>query len=139
MTFVQFILLLHILGAGVLIGVVFFSLALTIRQPLTPEKLKMLAFIGSFGKWAAGWQLLTGLGLLYYNWSDVKSLTILWVKLGLFVLVGLISTQVIKTKVQVALRDNDQTAAASLPLWAWVMVLIVVAMVTIGFSLVENH
>lgn len=139
MTIEQLILLLHILGAGVLIGVVFFSLMLTIKKPVTPEKLKMVSYIMKFGLYGSAWQLLTGLGLMYYNWADIKSLWIFWLKLGLYVLLGPISTQVIKVKVNKALAENDQAVADSLSVYTWMMVLIVVAIVTIGFLLVENY
>ncbi len=133
------ILILHVLGAGVIIGLVFFSLTLVIKPPITPDKLKIYGYLGKFGPYASVWQLLTGLYLASAGWNDIKSLPIFWVKMGLYVIAGFIAAVLIKSKVKKAVVTNDLTPVQNLPLLTILFALVILAIVTIGVILLEHH
>lgn len=138
MSLEQLVLLLHLLGAGVLIGIVFFALVFSYAKPSTPEKLQTAATIAGFGKYASIWQLLTGLYLAWQNWGDIHAITWFWLKLVLFVLAGPTAELLIKRKVALA-GQGDVASLKTVRLGAWLLVAMVLAIVTVGFALVEIY
>jgi len=139
MNFHDLVLVLHILGAGVLVGVVVFSFVLAVVPPLTVEKVNLIDRLTPFGKFGSAWQLLTGLYLAGHSWSDIKSLTIFWLKIGLFVAAGLIIEFLVRRQAHLALEENNPKAAKLLLAGSILLVVVIILIVTIGVILVEHH
>jgi hypothetical protein len=129
------VLLLHILGAGVVIGVVFFSLVLAFKKPLDPSWLGVLKFIRRFGTMAVGWEVLTGLYLAFSESDEVFSSKIFWIKMGLIVVDGFLAQAVIGRKLSEAQSGVD---AKGLKLATLVSALVILLVVTLGFLIANS-
>src|SRR3989338_7226040 len=92
-------LILHIVGAGVIIGVVVFVL-LNIKEGVSQERLKIFQMMRLTGTIAAGWLLATGLVLYFQEAEELKGNILFWIKMGLFVLDGIIAVLIIDCKVK---------------------------------------
>lgn len=132
MTFSEFVLILHILGAGVLVGVVFFSLVLVLKP--SPDT-TLLKLIRPFGLYAAIWQLVTGVILAVPEWGKFGHSKIFWLKIGLFVVDGIIAERLINQKLRLA--ETGQTTP-NLKLWSWLSLLVIFTIVALGVILVES-
>lgn len=132
----ELILILHVLGAGLIIGIIFFSVILTFRPHLPPEKLSMLRWIGRFGMAASIWQLLTGIYLTSTEWSEFRDSRLFWVKMGLYVLEGIIAGLLIERRVKHASQENTGRGfGLTFLLWS----VIILGIVIIGVLLVEGQ
>ena len=118
-------LILHIIGAGVIIGVVVFSILLNINERVSEERLKIFQMVRLTGTIAAGWLLATGLVLYFQEAEELKSNILFWIKMGLFVLDGIIAVLIIDRKVK-------KVPVPNLTVWAIINALIIFAIVTLG-------
>lgn len=131
-------LTLHILGAGVLIGITVFSVMLTIKKPIVFESIKMMHLMHKLGPIAAGALLLTGIYLVSQNPEGLKGNPIFLAKIGLFVLDGLIAGVVINRKINyLATQNNSQVVAddSSLYFLTLANLVILTAIVALGVML----
>lgn len=142
----QFVLLLHLLGAGVMIGIGFFSLYLVLRSPVEAFKIRALESIRGAGFGVASWQLITGLHLTIYggHWVELRTSWLFWLKMAVFVADGVLAEKVIRRELK---RINDlpqgagltgQAASQPLKLTLTISALFIALMVTIGFFLAEG-
>lgn len=118
-------LILHIIGAGVIIGVVVFSILLNIKEGVSVERLKIFQMVRLTGTIAAGWLLATGLVLYFQEAEELKSNILFWAKMGLFVLDGIIAVLIIDRKVKKAPVPN-------LTVWAIINALVLFAIVVLS-------
>lgn len=133
------VLILHVLGAGVLIGIVVFSVILNIQGILTPERMKIFQTIRNTGIYASAVQLITGIVLYFQEPEEFKESVFFWVKIGLFVLDGIIAVLVIDRKVKNALasQTGKPKPISNMTIWTMVNLVILFAIVTLGVLLVE--
>lgn len=124
-------LLIHLLGAAVVLGIVFFSLALAMGKPLDEVRLKAIQIIRRFGIYAMGVTVLAGLYLAYGDWSELKGDKLFWIKLALIALDYFVAVRLINAKVEAAL-GGDPSAAKGLAVLAWGSLIAFVAIFTIG-------
>ncbi|MBI3572862.1 MAG: hypothetical protein HY092_01540 [Candidatus Kerfeldbacteria bacterium] len=135
MSFAELILILHVLGASIVIASAFYSVVLTIKQPISPEKLGHLRFIGRFGMGASIWQFFTGLYLAAHEWSEFKTSKLFWIKMALYVLEGILASTLIGRKMKQAASGQSKSLTVTMLTWAVMIVLIA----AIGVLLVEDH
>ncbi len=121
------ILILHVLGAGLVLGVVFLSVFLTLK-PLNPEKLGHLGFIGRFGMWGSIWQLLTGLILTANDWEELGEKPIFWVKMGLYVVEGTLASMVIDRQAKRAVGGQPAKGLGTTLLLQAVLIIGIIAL-----------
>ena len=133
MTLHDVILILHVLGAGVIIGIGFLALAIAFRKPLDPEKIARLQWVGSFGLGATVLQLITGLYLSWSDWDTLHNSKIFWTKMGLFVLQGAVAGGLIGRKVKEA--GQGKGSPLTVLLAHSLMILIIVSL---GVMMVEH-
>ena len=60
------VLALHVIGAGLMLGTVFFAFIIAFKKVLDPSKLAILKNIFVFGTVGAIWQTVTGI-ILYFQ------------------------------------------------------------------------
>lgn len=137
----EFTVLLHILGAAVLIGVVFFSLTLSIEKPLTTERLRMIKYLRPFGMYAAIWELITGIHLASADWDAFNHNPIFWSKMVLFLVDGVLAERIIKRKIELleAKAAGEVAVKHDLLLWTWISVLVILTVVILGFWMDLHH
>lgn len=132
------LVILHIVGAGVLVGVVVFSLIIS-RKALSPELQKIAVMMRNLGTAGAAWQLVTGLVLYFEEPEEFRESAIFWVKIGLFVLDGLVAVLIIDRKIKSASQQGQPASIPGLPLWALVNLVILLSIIVLGVLLVEAH
>ena len=118
-------LILHLIGAGVIIGVVVFSVLLNIKDGVSQERLKIFRMVRLTGTVAAGWLLATGLVLYFQEADELKGNILFWIKMGLFILDGLIAVLLIDRKIK-------QQPIPNLTVWAIINAVIILAIVVLG-------
>ncbi len=130
----------HVIGAGIIIGIVFLSLAIALKPNLQVEDIKWLQYIRSFGMAGALLLLITGVYLAVEHWEHVGKNPLFWAKMTLFVVDGIIAERVIAVKMKRILAGTaiDTSIQKDLSLWSWVSALVVFLIVTIALFLGHN-
>lgn len=134
------ILALHVIGSGLMFGVVFFSFMIVMKKVIDPSKLALLKNIYVFGTVGAIWQVITGLILYFQEPDEFKTSNIFWIKMGLFVLDGIIALAIIDRRIKSATspQTKDDVNFMNTYLWSLLSLLIILSVVTLGVFLVEG-
>lgn len=133
----EILLILHIIGAGVLVGMIAVALMIIFSKTVIVDRWKLFGMFGRLGMIAAGWQLLTGIGLYLLEPDNFKSSTLFWVKIGLFVLDGIIATQIVDRRVR-SVSTNKESASAGILSTAYLAnFLIISAIITLGVLIAD--
>jgi hypothetical protein len=127
----RLVLLTHLLGAAVVLGIVFFSLALVVGKPLEEVRLKAVQLIRRYGIYAMGVTVLSGLYLAYEDWAVLKNDRLFWAKMGLIIVDYLVAVRLMNAKIEAAL-DGQKPSLLGLTLLAWFSFIIFVAIFFIG-------
>lgn len=132
---------LHIIGSGIMLGVVFTSLIIVFKKTLSQESIGILKRIRLFGTIGAVWQVITGLILFFQEKGEFIESTIFWVKMGLFVLDGVFAVLIIGSKIKKAeAQAKGQTLDVSgVPLWAMVSLVIILTIIILGVFLTGTN
>lgn len=132
---------LHVIGSGIMLGVVFTSLIIVFKKTLSPESVGILKRIQLFGTVGAIWQTITGLILFFQEKEEFIGSSIFWVKMGLFILDGVLAVLIIGSKIRKAeAQAKGQTLDVSnVPLWAMTSVVIISTIIILGVFLAETH
>ncbi len=83
------ILILHVLGATILVGTAFISLIIQFKFNRTNEQINILGFIWKVTGPILLIQILTGLYLAFSEWENFGSNPLFWIKMFLIFIVGL--------------------------------------------------
>jgi len=140
MTFHTFILILHVFGAGLLIGVGVLAFLAVYRPPLTDKSLDRLGFVGKYGMWASFWQFATGAILMGMEWSETSHNPLVWTKIILWVIDGAIASRVLRNQVQrvrTAMAANQPPPQANLKMVLGLYAVIILAIAALGVMVAE--
>ncbi|HLB95375.1 MAG TPA: hypothetical protein VJK26_00525 [Patescibacteria group bacterium] len=130
---------LHIIGAGLMLGVVFFSLVIAFRKTFDPTRLGIFKTIRTFGTVAAIWQILTGLYLYFGEAEEFRESRIFWFKMGLFVLDGILAVLIIGRQIKRAeAQQKGELNLSQLPYWGLVSLVIIITVIVLGVFLTEG-
>lgn len=135
------ILILHVLGAGVVIGVVLLALASIIKPPLTREAIERMHFVSRFGMIASVWQFLTGIVLSWQDWDEFRSSKLFWTKITLYLIEGAVASLLIEKQAKTAavqLQNGQPVTGAKIRAGAWIQFLAIIAIAVIGVILVSG-
>lgn len=134
------ILALHVIGSGLMLGVVFLSFMIVIKKVIDPTKLSLLKNLYVFGTVGAIWQVITGLILYFQEPDEFKTSNIFWIKMGLFVLDGIIALAIIDRKIKSAASAKTKGDVDLMKTYIWnlVSLLIISSIITLGVFLVEG-
>ncbi len=128
----QFVLFLHLIGAGILIGVAVFSVVLSVSKPLDQSRLQTVTLIRRYGTYSVGLLIVTGVYLAWKHYGGWPTVPRFWIKMGLIVLDGILAQVIIKHKINQAM-NGDTASANGLPLWTSISALIILLIVTLGY------
>ena len=133
-------LVLHVIGSGLLVGVVVFSIILNIQNVVTQERLKIFQLIRDTGTYAAILQLVTGLVLYFQEPGEYNESTYFWIKIGLFVLDGIIAVIIIdrKTKNALATKTGETAPTSRMTIWLLANLVIIISIIALGVYIVER-
>ena len=133
------VLALHVIGAGLMLGVVFFAFIIVCKKVLDPSKLLILKNIFIFGTVGAIWQTITGIILYFQEGGEFKDSKIFWVKIGLFVLDGIVALLIIDRRIKII--ESESKSEANLGktyLWSLLSLLIIISIIILGVFLTEG-
>ncbi len=134
--FHTFILIIHVLGAALIIGVAFSSLVIQLRKP-SPENMKMVEALFKTIQIVFVTQLLSGLYLGWSEYDEFKGNPLLWIKFLLFVGVAIVAGVILRREKQKAKASGSDIIGPNIA-WAWVSLLIVLLIATFGVMLAES-
>lgn len=133
------VLALHVIGAGLMLGVVFFAFLIALKKTLDPSKLSVLKNIYVFGTVAAIWQAVTGVILYFQEDGAFRDSKIFWLKIGLFIFDGIIAMLVIDRKIKmVESESKGEVDLKNTYLWNLLSLLIIISIITLGVFLTEG-
>ena len=130
-----FILTLHVLGAGLVLGVSFFCVMLMYRKEWSTEQLARFVYIGKFGKWFSGLQFLTGIILVINEWDEFKESKIFWIKMGLYLFEGIFAGFLIEKKAK-SLQTGASQKSYTIGLASQFLLILII--MSLGVFLVEG-
>ena len=133
------VLALHIIGAGLMLGVVFFAFIIALKKTLDPSKLSILKNIYIFGTVGAIWQTITGIILYFQEAGEFRESIIFWTKIGLFLLDGILALLVIDRKIKsIEKKSKGEANLGNIYLFALLSLMIIVSIIILGVFLTEN-
>lgn len=141
MSFHLLIMILHVLGAGLLLGIVILSVLAVIKPPVTKQAMDRLHFISRYGVWGSAWQFLTGVVLYYQDRAELNHQPIFWVKLGLYVIEGILASTLLQrqSKAMAQATASGQTAPGNnFRLTLWIHAGLIIAIAVLGVWLVSG-
>lgn len=131
-------LVLHVLGATVIVGASFGSLIIFAKKEIPRERLLLLGEIWKIAGPAIGLQLITGIILAGLEWDSFSHNPLFWTKMALFVLSGVMGGKTLGEKMKKALASKSSTLTIEgSKRLAWNSFIIYAAIVTIGVLLAE--
>ncbi len=130
------ILILHVIGATIIIGVSFVTLVIEIKKYHSSETLQLLELIWKITGAAFGVQLLTGLYLAGSEWDKIGKIHYFWIKMFLFFVVGSV-VGVINRRQFEQMKKSKGTYTRSTN-WAWIGFLTFVTIAAFGVLIAES-
>lgn len=136
-----FVLILHVIGTGVFIGIVVFSFLLSLKKPITQESLRIFQTMARLGPVAAVLQILTGIYLFFQDPGEFKESVLFWVKMAIFVISGLIALLIVDRRVKRALAEQggQVTHVGNLSFWTFVNLVFILTIVALGVIIAKQH
>lgn len=133
------VMVLHVIGAGLMFGVVFFAFLIVLEKNLDQSRLAVLKKIYVYGTVAAIWQAVTGVILYFQEDGEFKDSKIFWVKIGLFLLDGIVAVGIIDRKIKmIESQSKGNVDLKNTYLWNLFSLLIIISIITLGVFLTEG-
>ena len=133
-----FILVAHVVGAGIIIGGIILSIFFLSTKKVTNTIISTVASFGEVMKYAALAQLITG-SILYMNEPDkFRGNKFLWAKLILYVISGILGGAIIQKQMK-KLQKEENPDARRLQKLFYVHLLVILFIVTNGVFLAESE
>src|SRR3990170_5958969 len=95
----RIIIILHLLGAGILIGLVVITALLAFKKSFSLQTLAVLNQVKWLGPFFSGLQLVTGLFLYWEDRDELNDNPLFSTKIGLYVIEGTLAGLVIDRRV----------------------------------------
>lgn len=103
------VLILHVIGATLIIGVAFVTFIIELKRYTSKQILEMLELIWKINGLALGLQLLTGFYLAYSEWDEVGHSSYFWIKMALFFGVGSVVGIINKRRFEKLKKNQKET------------------------------
>lgn len=133
-------LTLHVIGAGILVGVVIFSLVIAFKKDFDPTRLAIFKDVRKWGTAGALLLFLTGISMYLSDPEEFNKNPLFWIKMGLVLLDGVVAVLIIDRrvkKIQLA-KKAKSIEMEGLTLWGMVSLIIVVAIIYLGVGLIKH-
>ncbi len=129
-------LILHILGAAVVIGSLFVVSLITAKGGYSGGGTRLIRDILKSIRYALGVQLVTGLYMGINEWSEFGKNHIFWTKIALFLFAGTISERLISS--WVGRNGKEITDTKKIKRQAWMLFVLTITIAVLGLMLVES-
>ncbi|USN53589.1 MAG: hypothetical protein H6760_00230 [Candidatus Nomurabacteria bacterium] len=128
------LVIIHIIGAGLLLGVVFFTVILAMPRNLSAERLDRLVQTRRLGFFIAGITILSGIALVIPYLSKALSSPTFLIKMGLIVMEAVLAGQVITVQLHHAQSTQAGSISKRLGYWMLLSLFTVVAIFAVAIA-----
>lgn len=134
------ILVIHVLGAAIVIGSIFVSVLILFMEPIPRPNLELIARMWTIVSKVIGIQILTGIYLAGIEWDSFRHNPFLWIKLVLLTIDGVVGGRAVGPLVKQALAtDKPLVSLPGARPRAVIALLIFLLMATLGVLMVEGQ
>lgn len=133
------LIVLHVIGACLVLGVVVVAALIVFKKEFGPASLAVLRQFRWLGPVGSAAQFITGAALYWQNRDTLSHSTTFWIKIGLYVAEGLLASLVIDAKLK-RTQAPDQVAAVRRMRWLYALhVVLILAIVVLGVVVAETQ
>ncbi|MBI5127312.1 hypothetical protein HZA76_02545 [Candidatus Roizmanbacteria bacterium] len=132
------VLILHVLGTSIIIGGLFASLLILVKEKIAQENLEYLKVLWKFLTLAIGVQIITGIYMVVVEWSEFGKNPLLWLKVGLLVVDGFFGGKTLGDRIKAITEKDRYITISNSRRLIWISLLIFVTIATLGVFLAEN-
>ena len=133
------VLILHVLVACLLVGMAFFVLMFVAKKVLTPGDVAGARKVSSYGIHLTGTQLLLGLALVGMEPDKFGRSPLVWTKLVLLIVAGVLAVVVVNRKLKVlAATGTDARMEKTIRMAAVGLLVLLVVIVALGVIVTET-
>lgn len=130
------ILIVHVLGATIIVGVAFSALYIELRKPVVAENIKLIGGLFKTIQVVYLTQLLSGFYLGWSEWETVGKSPLFWLKFILFLAVALGARVITGRERKRAMAEKREFKPPIA--WGWVSFLTVALIAIFGVILTES-
>ena len=133
------VLILHVIGATIIVGSSFISLFVLLKDRIKKENLELIERIWSIVGPSMGIQFITGLYLGFSEWDEIGKHPLFWTKILLFICSGIVGNLIVGTRIKAGLKKaNNTVQIPGIQKWAWASFLIMMLIAICGVMLAES-
>ena len=133
-----FVLILHVIGAGIFVGAVAVAAYVTFRSPLYSDRIQLLKPLQVIVPLATYTQLATGTYLFLTNLEHFVYSELFWLKMILYATDGLLATFILKKRVEADLAQEGGIKN-NLRNFYLLELLIVLLIISVAVTIGESH
>ncbi|CAN5118990.1 hypothetical protein BH09PAT2_BH09PAT2_09780 [soil metagenome] len=134
------VLILHVIGATIIIGSSFVSLFVLIENKISKNNLLLIERMWRVVGPSLGIQLLTGVYLGISEWDEIGKNPLFWIKIMLYLVSGAIGNLVLKKRIHAgAVEKKEIVTLGGIKPWAIASFLIFVLIAICGVALAEGN
>ena len=134
-----FVLILHVVGAGIFVGAITVAAYVTFRSPLDAARIALLKPLQVIVPVATYAQLATGTYLLLINLDHFVYNELFWLKMMLYASDGLLATFILKKRVEADLAQGEGEIKNNLRNFYLLELLIVLLIISVAVTMDEFH
>jgi len=134
-----FVLILHVIGAGIFVGAVAVAAYVTFRSPLYSDRIQLLKPLQIIVPLATYAQLATGTYLFITNLEHFVYSELFWLKMILYAADGLLATFILKKRVEADLAQEEGEIKNNLRNFYLLELLIVLLIISVAVTIGESH
>ena len=134
-----FVLILHVVGAGIFVGAITVAAYVTFRNPLYSARIQLLKPLQVIVPFATYAQLVTGTYLFLTNLEHFVYSELFWLKMILYAADGLLATFILKKRVETDLAQGEGEIKNNLHNFYLLQLLIVLLIISVAVTMDEFH
>ena len=134
-----FVLILHVVGAGIFVGAITVAAYVTFRSPLDAARIALLKPLQVIVPLATYAQLATGSYLFLTNLDHFVYSELFWLKMMLYAADGLLATFILKKRVDMAFAQGGGEIKNNLRNFYLLQLLIALLIISTAVTVGESH
>ncbi|MDP2720481.1 MAG: hypothetical protein Q8O75_00870 [bacterium] len=134
-----FVLILHVVGAGIFVGAIAVAAYVTFRSPLYSTRIALLKPLQVIIPLATYAQLATGIYLFLINIDHFVYSEFFWLKMILYAADGLLATFILKKRVEADLAQGEGEIKNNLRNFYLLQLLIALLIISFAVTVGESH
>lgn len=129
------VLVIHVLGATLIIGTAFATSIIELKKYSSQETLKLTEFMWKLAGPTMGIQLITGFYLAGSEWGEIRKVSFFWIKMFLFFVVGGMVGYINKKRFASMKKGQKQVGSVN---WTIIGLLTFMSIAALGVLIAES-